>query len=156
MSLRFGSGWLVTYFLICSCTFICSAPPRCAHEIIRRLILPPARAGGPDRCGAPRSGQRGWSTCTPSRVRIPDALSATLPLLNDPWLARHSEVASYGKATGRRVRVARPRFSKPPQIPFELLPRWCLPYELPKPSEGQTVSADFGGIVPDRHETQLP
>src|ERR1700722_21976 len=26
MSLRFGSGWLVIYFLICSCTFICSAP----------------------------------------------------------------------------------------------------------------------------------
>src|SRR6267154_621141 len=25
MSLRFGSGWLVIYFLICSCTFICSA-----------------------------------------------------------------------------------------------------------------------------------
>src|SRR5271169_1730041 len=26
MSLRFGSGWLVIYFLICSCTFKCSAP----------------------------------------------------------------------------------------------------------------------------------
>src|SRR5580693_7996207 len=25
MSLRFGSGWLVIYVLICSCTFICSA-----------------------------------------------------------------------------------------------------------------------------------
>jgi hypothetical protein len=26
MSPRFGSGWLVRYFLICSCTFIRSAP----------------------------------------------------------------------------------------------------------------------------------
>jgi hypothetical protein len=59
MSLRFGSGWLVIYFLICSCTFICSAP-RCAHEIIRRLILLPlARAGRTvrslDREGAPQA-----------------------------------------------------------------------------------------------------
>src|SRR6266404_5116424 len=29
-----------------------------------------------EMCGAPRSGQRGWSTCTPSRVHIPDVLSA--------------------------------------------------------------------------------
>ena len=27
-------------------------------------------------CGAPRSGQRGWSTCTPSRVHIPYVLWA--------------------------------------------------------------------------------
>ena len=26
MSLRFGSNWQAIYFLICSCTFICSAP----------------------------------------------------------------------------------------------------------------------------------
>src|SRR5271166_2314640 len=32
MSLRFGSGWLVMYFLICSCTFICSAPPLRARD----------------------------------------------------------------------------------------------------------------------------
>ena len=32
-----------------------------------------------EMCGAPRSGQRGWSTCTPSRVHIPDVLSVTLP-----------------------------------------------------------------------------
>src|SRR5580704_19562648 len=38
MSLRFGSGWLVIYFLICSCTLMCSAPS-CTHEIVRRLIL---------------------------------------------------------------------------------------------------------------------
>jgi hypothetical protein len=30
--------------------------------------------------GAPRSGQRGWSTCTPSRVHIPDVLSANWTL----------------------------------------------------------------------------
>src|SRR5271165_2807271 len=32
MSLRFGSGWLVIYFLICSCTFICSAPQLRARD----------------------------------------------------------------------------------------------------------------------------
>ena len=40
MSLRFGSGWLVIYFLICSCTLMfCS--PVARNEIIRRLILLP-------------------------------------------------------------------------------------------------------------------
>src|SRR5215831_7881392 len=32
MSLRFGSGWQVIYFLICSCTFICSAPQLRARD----------------------------------------------------------------------------------------------------------------------------
>jgi hypothetical protein len=32
MSLRFGSGWLAIYFLICSCTFKCSAPPLRARD----------------------------------------------------------------------------------------------------------------------------
>src|SRR6267378_2510489 len=35
MSLRFGSGWLVIYFLICSCTFICSAPQLRARDYTR-------------------------------------------------------------------------------------------------------------------------
>src|SRR5580693_8440014 len=30
-----------------------------------------------EMCGAPRSGQRGWSTCTPSRVHIPDVCGQT-------------------------------------------------------------------------------
>ena len=29
---RFGSGWLEIYFLICSCTFMCSAPWLCARD----------------------------------------------------------------------------------------------------------------------------
>src|ERR1700730_19098913 len=32
MSLCFGSGWLVIYFLICSCTFKCSAPQLRARD----------------------------------------------------------------------------------------------------------------------------
>src|SRR6202035_5633393 len=122
MSLRFGSGWLVIYFLICSCTFICSAHPLRARdyttfnpfEPLPFSVTPDTRfwvtfsplqgraaltvevtrsRGRPasrccvrafqnsqrlEMCGAPRSGQRGWSTCTPSRVHIPDVLSATL------------------------------------------------------------------------------
>src|SRR5271156_1260081 len=32
MSLRLGSGWLAIYFLICPCTFICSAPQLRARD----------------------------------------------------------------------------------------------------------------------------
>src|SRR5258705_12056737 len=114
MSLRFGSGWLVIYFLICSCTFICSAPQLRARDYTT-FNLPPLQGraalivevtrprGRPasrccvgafqnsqtlEMCGAPRSGQRGWSTCTPSRVHIPDVLSATLPLQDYVRVAR--------------------------------------------------------------------
>src|SRR5260370_14659441 len=134
MSLRFGSGWLVTYFLICSCTFKCSAPQLRARyyttfnlfEPLPFSVTPDTRfwvafsplqgraaltvevtrpRGRPasrccvgafqnsqrlEMCGAPRSGQRGWSTCTPSRVHIPDVLSATLPLQDWGRVARHS------------------------------------------------------------------
>src|SRR5262249_27822135 len=104
MSLRFGSGWLVIYVLICSCTFICSAPQLRARDYTSLILLPITRAGGPtvevnrargcfashccvvafqnsqrlEMCGARRSGQRGWSTCTPSQVHIRDVLSLAL------------------------------------------------------------------------------
>src|SRR5229473_1474991 len=124
MSLRFGSGWVVIYFLICSSTFICSAPQLRArdyttfnpYEPLPFSVTPDTRfwvtfsplqgraaltvevtrpRGRPasrccvgafqnsqrlEMCGAPRSGQRGWSTCTPSRVHIPDVLTATRKL----------------------------------------------------------------------------
>ena len=116
MSLRFGSGWLVICFLICSCTFICPAPQLRARdytafnpfEPLPFSVTPDTRfwvtfsplqgraaltvevtrpRGRPasrccvgafqnsqrlEMCGAPGSGERGWSTCTPSRVHIPD------------------------------------------------------------------------------------
>src|SRR5580704_6865133 len=50
MSLRFGSGWLVIYFLICSCTFICSAPPLRARDYTTFNPSPPL-----DREGAPQA-----------------------------------------------------------------------------------------------------
>src|ERR1700676_4391114 len=43
-----------------------------------------------EMCGAPRSGQRGWR-CTPSRVHIPDVLSANRKLMR----------TSYGLAPAR-------------------------------------------------------
>ena len=43
MSLRFGSGWLVTYFSICPCTFIFSAPS-CARDYTTFHLSPLARA----------------------------------------------------------------------------------------------------------------
>src|SRR5271165_6538935 len=64
MSLRFGSGWLVIYFLICSCTFICSAPPLRARdyttfnpfEPLPFSVTPDTRGfGSLDREGAPQA-----------------------------------------------------------------------------------------------------
>src|SRR5580658_8140858 len=45
MSLRFDSGWLVIYFSICSCTFICSAPKLRARDYTT-FNPPPRRKGG--------------------------------------------------------------------------------------------------------------
>src|SRR5229473_1498607 len=114
MSLRFGSGWLVIYFLICSCTFICSASQLRARdyttfnpfEPLPFSVTPDTGGWRPasrccvgafqnsqrlEMCGAPRSGQRGWSTCTASRVHIPDVLSAIQKLDR-----RYSRSASIG------------------------------------------------------------
>src|SRR5271157_43543 len=64
MSLRFGSGWLVIYFLICSCTFICSAPQLRARdyttfnpfEPLPFSVTPDTRGfGSLDREGAPQA-----------------------------------------------------------------------------------------------------
>src|SRR5208282_1041781 len=61
MSLRFGSGWLVIYFLICACTFICSAPPLRARDYTTFNPSPPCKGGRPwplrslDREGAPQA-----------------------------------------------------------------------------------------------------
>src|SRR5208282_6133192 len=59
MSLRFGSGWPAIYFLICSCTFICSAPPLRARDYTTFNPSPPCKGGrlsplrSRDREGAP-------------------------------------------------------------------------------------------------------
>src|SRR5208282_3109041 len=64
MSLRFGSGWLVIYFLICSRTFICSAPQLRARdcttfnpfEPLPFSVTPDTRGfGSLDREGAPQA-----------------------------------------------------------------------------------------------------
>src|SRR5580704_13130270 len=61
MSLRFGSGWLVIYFLICSCTFICPAPWLRARDYTTFNPSPPCKGGRPrplrslDREGAPQA-----------------------------------------------------------------------------------------------------
>jgi hypothetical protein len=40
-------------------------------------------------CGAPRSGQRVWNTCTPSRVHIPEVLSALLAISNNVGVVKY-------------------------------------------------------------------
>src|ERR1700756_1021193 len=140
MSLRFGSGWLVIYFLICSCTFKCSAPQLRARDyttfnpfeplpfsLSPRILgfgspSPPLQGraaltvevtrprGRPasrccvgafqnsqrlEMCGAPRSGQRGWSTCTPSRVHIPDVLSGSRTSSSQYRLVRFGVYQTY-------------------------------------------------------------
>src|SRR5271169_1961000 len=103
MSLRFGSGSLVIYFLICSCTFICSARQLRARdyttfnplEPLPFSVTPDTRGfGSLDREGAPqavvarglfripkglkcverREAGRGLEYMHPSRVHIPDVL----------------------------------------------------------------------------------
>src|ERR1700684_3977882 len=53
MSPRFGSGWLVIYFLICSCTFICSVPPVARTRLydVESLLWQPRR--GVVSCATP-------------------------------------------------------------------------------------------------------
>ena len=96
MSLRLGSGWLAIYFLICPCTFICSAPSR-AHEIIRRLILlnrshslshrilevwGHSTARAPRRVAKPFPKIcRGWRVAQP----FPKAVGFGCPILPDSW-----------------------------------------------------------------------
>ena len=46
MSLRFGSAWLVIYFLICSCTFKCSAPQLRARDYTTALTVEVTRPRG--------------------------------------------------------------------------------------------------------------
>src|SRR5580698_10670608 len=141
MSLRFGSGWLVIYFLICSRTFICSAPQLRARdyttfnpfEPLPFSVTPDTRfwvtfsplqgraaltvevtrpRGRPasrccvgafqnsqrlEMCGAPRSGQRDWSTCTQAeftfrlcRQPLPNRVTSGLPVIHPESLAnRH-------------------------------------------------------------------
>ena len=49
-------------------------------------------------CGAPRSGQRGWSTCTPSRVHIADVF----PLRNRVSLKEAFEGLELGEGKPSR------------------------------------------------------
>src|SRR5579864_4742251 len=53
-----------------------------------------------EMCGATRSGQRGWSTYTPSRVHIPDVLSAIRKL-------GRTKIHSFRPRTIKVVRVLR-------------------------------------------------
>src|SRR5580700_1756705 len=61
MSLRFGSGWLVIYLSIFSCTFICSAAQLRARDYTTFNPSPHCTGGRPwllsslDREGAPRA-----------------------------------------------------------------------------------------------------
>src|SRR5208283_4710157 len=151
MSLRFGSGWLVIYFLICSCTFICSAPQLRARdyttfnpfEPLPFSVTPDTRfwvtfsplqgraaltvevtrpRGRPasrccvgtfqnsqrlEMCGAPRSGQRGWSTCTPSRVHNPAG--------NNRQLGTYRQTTSLSCVTRRLSSSTHVEFCMPPQ-----------------------------------------
>lgn len=68
----------------------------------------------------------------------------------------HPEIRkpAHSHATGLRHQVAHPCSSKPPQILFELLPRWNLSSGLPDSLEGQKATGDFGSFVRGRHETQ--
>jgi len=72
MSLRFASGWLVIYFLICSCTFICSAPPLRARDYTAfNPFEPLAFSVTPDT--------RFWVTFSPLQGRAALTVEVTRP-----------------------------------------------------------------------------
>ena len=71
-----------------------------------------------EMCGAPRSGQWGWSTCAASRVHIPDVLSATLK----SRLLPESNSQLTVEITGRKCRLRKTKKRKA----LENLRRgWC-------------------------------
>src|ERR1700733_8474474 len=87
MSLRFGSGWLVMYFLICSCAFICSAPQLRARdyttfnpfEPLPFSVTPDTRGfGSLDREGAPQA-IVAWGTGPRSALLPPSTSSEWRP-----------------------------------------------------------------------------
>ena len=165
MSLRFGSGWLVIYFLICSCTFKCSAPQLRARdyttfnpfEPLPFFVTPDTRfwvtfsplqgraaltvevtrpRGRPasrccvgafqnsqrlEMCGAPRSGQRGWSTCTPSRVHIPDVLSTTRKLSGNGVMGSRAKITE----NPANALIGNPAATQKAKKREVLLPRSC-------------------------------
>src|ERR1700730_17243388 len=72
MSLRFGSGWLVIYFLICSCTFKCSAPQLRARDYTTfNLFEPLPFSVTPDT--------RFWVTFSPLQGRAALIVEVTRP-----------------------------------------------------------------------------
>src|SRR5215831_8257913 len=66
MSLRFGSGRPAIYFLICSCTFICSALPSCAHYLFG--WTPGALGHGPECQDLSRAGRSLASPATGAAI----------------------------------------------------------------------------------------
>src|SRR5277367_1537786 len=92
MSLRFGSGRLATYFLICSCTFICSAPPLRARDYTTLILLSLARAGGPG--GIDLSAQKESQIFCPALVDVEvDLRNASV---REPFCARIGDYADDG------------------------------------------------------------
>src|ERR1700732_918074 len=72
MSLRFGSGWLEIYFLICSCTFICSASQLRARDYTTFNPFEPLPFSvTPDT--------RFWVTFSPLQGRAPLPVEARRP-----------------------------------------------------------------------------
>ena len=69
-------------------------------------------------CGAPRSGQRGWSTCTPSRDHIPDVLSANRILARNGLRGNYSTLVAGYLTKGHRLVVTAPLQGIYPRNPF--------------------------------------
>jgi|HubBroStandDraft_6_1064221.scaffolds.fasta_scaffold518746_2 hypothetical protein len=74
MSLRFGSGWLAIYFLICSCTFRCSAPQSRARDYTTFNPSPPLQGRAALTVEVTRPRGRPASRCCVGLFRIPKGL----------------------------------------------------------------------------------
>src|SRR6516164_7432443 len=74
MSLRFGSGWLVIYFLICSCTFICSAVQLRARDYTTFNPSPPCEGRAALTVEVTRPRGRPASCCSEGALQISQGL----------------------------------------------------------------------------------
>src|SRR5258707_10373853 len=100
MSLRFGSGWLVIYFWICSCTFILNIRLRVAYFAFSNLAAP--------RCAAPSITRSANPLIAIAPIFLAIGFSLGWPI-SDPGLLRATISAQRWKAGGGVFQGALPQ-----------------------------------------------
>src|SRR6516162_10337871 len=104
MSLRFGSGWLAIYFLICSCAFIGSAPSLRARDCtILLILLSPLQGRASLTIEVTRPRGRPASRCCVGLFRIPKGLKCVERREAGRGAGVHAPEAEFTFRTHRRL-----------------------------------------------------